>query len=67
MSDDPRYRIEGRELVLAAIRDSGLSARKWAEQVAFRDERTVRRWLTGGPIPESVLRELRRRRRRMGE
>jgi hypothetical protein len=49
------------ELVEAAIAASGLSTRKWAERVMVRDERTVRRWLAGHPIPETVIRELRRR------
>jgi hypothetical protein len=51
---------EGAEMIAAAIRASGLSTRKWAEQVMVRDERTVRRWLAGRPIPETVIRELRR-------
>lgn len=29
------------------IKASGLSARKWAREVAKVDERTVRRWLSG--------------------
>ncbi len=37
------------------IAESGLSARKFATQVTRRDERTVRRWLSGeSPIPEIV-------------
>ncbi|MGI8498385.1 MAG: hypothetical protein ACR2OG_12465 [Gemmatimonadaceae bacterium] len=46
------------ELVRAAIDASGLSARAWAEQVMVRDERTVRRWLAGRPVPETVRRRL---------
>lgn len=47
-------------LLRRAIERSGLSARRWAEEVAWRDERTVRRWLSGdSPIPELVVRRLR--------
>ncbi|MBA2708676.1 MAG: hypothetical protein H0U59_12800 [Gemmatimonadaceae bacterium] len=49
------------DLLRSAIDASGLSTRKWAEQVAWRDERTVRRWLAGRAIPAAVVRELRRR------
>ncbi len=46
--DDP-------ELLAAAIERSGLSARKFAELVLVRDERTIRRWLAGdSPIPKVV-------------
>ena len=39
----------------AVIEASGLSARRFARDVLFRDERTVRRWLAGdSPIPEPV-------------
>lgn len=67
MLDGQQYRTllvqgEPTTIVRAAIERSGLSARRWAEQVALRDERTVRRWLAGdSPIPEVVLRELARR------
>lgn len=47
-------------LLRTAIDASGLSARKWAEQVAWRDERTIRRWLSGdSPIPALVVEKLR--------
>jgi hypothetical protein len=40
------------ELISAAITASGLSARRFAERVLARDERTVRRWVNGdGVIP----------------
>ena len=43
------------ELLDAAIKASGLSARKFAELVLVRDERTIRRWLAGdSPIPKVV-------------
>lgn len=43
------------ELLEEAIQRSGLSARKYAELVLVRDERTVRRWLKGtSPIPKAV-------------
>jgi len=46
------------ELIRAAIDASGLSARKYAEMVLVRDERTVRRWLAGdSPIPK-IVREM---------
>jgi hypothetical protein len=46
------------ELLAKAIETSGLSARKFAELVLVRDERTVRRWLAGdSPIPK-VVREM---------
>ncbi len=35
------------ELIAAAIEASGLSARRFAERVVSRDERTVRRWVAG--------------------
>jgi hypothetical protein len=36
------------------IDTSGLSIAEWARTVVGRDERTVRRWLAGEPIPNSV-------------
>jgi hypothetical protein len=40
------------ELIAAAVEASGLSARRFAERVLSRDERTVRRWTAGDvPIP----------------
>ena len=35
------------DLVRAAIDASGLSARRFAERIIGRDERTVRRWVAG--------------------
>lgn len=53
-------RAETVTLLREAIRRSGLSNRKFAEQVMVRDERTVRRWLSGKQtIPETVMRRLR--------
>lgn len=40
------------ELIRAAVDASGLSARRFAERVLSRDERTVRYWSSGRtPIP----------------
>lgn len=45
-----------RELLARVIEDSGMPARQYAVQVLLRDERTVRRWLSGdSPIPQPVL------------
>jgi hypothetical protein len=45
-----------RDLLEAAIRARGLSARSFARVVLLRDERTVRRWLAGdSPIPKAVV------------
>ncbi len=47
------------ELIRAAVAASGLSARRFAERVLTRDERTVRRWTSGAQaIPEVVRRRL---------
>lgn len=47
---------EPRTILAAAIARSGLSARAFARHVLTRDERTVRRWLSGeSPIPRDVL------------
>jgi ribosome-binding protein aMBF1 (putative translation factor) len=35
------------ELIREAIEASGLSARRFAERILARDERTVRRWVAG--------------------
>ena len=43
------------EILRALIDRSGLSARKFATRVLFRNERTVRRWLAGDPMPAEVL------------
>jgi hypothetical protein len=48
------------ELLQLAIARSGLSNRAYANRVLWRDERTVRRWLSGkSPIPAIVLERLR--------
>lgn len=67
MLDDQQYRtllVEGgpADLLRSAIDASGLSARRFASEVLFRDERTVRRWIAGdSPIPAAVIAELQRR------
>jgi hypothetical protein len=51
-------KISDPELIRAAIEASGLSARKYAEMVLVRDERTIRRWVSGkSPIPK-IVREM---------
>lgn len=51
--------MDPKDLLRTVIDASGLSARKWAEDVAWRDERTIRRWLAGdSPIPEIVVEKL---------
>lgn len=46
-------------LLKRVIERSGLSNRAWAETVAWRDERTVRRWLSGEiEIPKNVRERL---------
>lgn len=42
------------DLIRAAIAASGLSSRRFAEFVTWRDERTVRRWGAGESIPETA-------------
>lgn len=46
-------------LLRNAIERSGLSARQYAKRVLLRDERTVRRWLAGDPMPAVVVEFLR--------
>jgi hypothetical protein len=41
-------------LILDAVEASGLSARRFAERVTWRDERTIRRWSAGEPIPQTA-------------
>ena len=44
------------ELLKLRIKESGLSAAKFATKVVLREDRTVRRWLSGeSPIPKIVL------------
>jgi hypothetical protein len=46
-------------LLRAAIARSGLSDRAFAYEALARDERTIRRWLSGeSPIPDVVVRWL---------
>ncbi|HEY7195496.1 MAG TPA: hypothetical protein VH439_17265 [Gemmatimonadales bacterium] len=53
-------KLEPVALLRAVIDSSGLSDRQWAMTVAWRDERTIRRWLAAAaPIPDVVLRQLR--------
>ncbi len=42
------------ELLRAAITASGLSVRKFAVSILWRNERTARRWLKGDEIPMVV-------------
>lgn len=56
MSSAELTEAEKVRLLQRRIEQSGLSARKFAEQVLLRDERTVRRWISGAsPIPQIVL------------
>jgi hypothetical protein len=49
-----------RELLERTIARSGLSARAFARDILWRDERTVRRWLAGdSPVPAVVADRLR--------
>lgn len=41
-------------LLRASIDRSGLSRRAYAETVLVRDERSLRRWVAGDPMPRSV-------------
>lgn len=50
---------EDQALLLSLITESGLSLRRFAETVMVRDERTVRRWMAGAPIPRVAVRQLR--------
>jgi len=44
-----------RELLVKRIDESGLSQRQFARRVIYRDERTVRRWVSGeSPVPAVV-------------
>ena len=44
-----------RELLLQRIGESGLSQRQFAMKVLYRNERTIRRWISGeSPVPEAV-------------
>ncbi len=46
-------------LLRRAIKRSGLSNRKYATDVLTRDERTIRRWLSGqSAIPRAVVERL---------
>jgi hypothetical protein len=49
-------RAEQVALLRAVIARTGLSNRRFAEQILARDERTIRRWLSGkAVIPKAVL------------
>jgi hypothetical protein len=42
------------ELVKAAILKSELSIRQFSRRIVGREDRTVRRWLAGQPIPKAA-------------
>ena len=42
------------ELLKLAIARSGLSVRQFARQIVGREDRTIRRWLAGQPIPDAA-------------
>lgn len=50
----PEEKLERLARLKAAIAASGLSRRQFAHQVMVRHNRTVQRWLAGGPIPDDV-------------
>lgn len=53
--------MTGPDLLRSAIAASGVSARRFAEDVMGRDERTLRRWSSGEvEIPPLALRWLQR-------
>jgi len=57
--NEPKTREEAIALLRRAINRSGFSNRQFAEQVLARDERTIRRWLSGKiAIPAAVIRWL---------
>jgi len=47
-------------LLRRVIAASGLSVTRWAREVAWRDPRSVRRWLAGETIPPEALRQIER-------
>jgi len=48
------------ELLRAVIDDSGLTDKRWAQLVAWRDRKTIERWLNGSSgIPALVVENLR--------
>ena len=42
------------ELLKLAIARSGLSVRQFARQIVGREDRTIRRWIKGQPIPKAA-------------
>lgn len=46
------------ELLAAAIKASGLSSGAFARDLMGRNDRTIRRWLAGAPIPPIAVRWL---------
>jgi hypothetical protein len=53
----PQTRTEWQQLLEKRLRESGLSARRFAIDVLRRDERTVRRWLDGEQDVPHVVQE----------
>jgi len=48
------------ELLRAVIDESGLTDKRWAALVAWRDRKTIERWLNGSSrMPELVVENLR--------
>ena len=48
------------ELLRKVIEASGMTIKRWAQLVAWRDEKTIHRWLKGeSPIPEIALDNIR--------
>lgn len=46
-NSDRKGIVKDPELIQSAIAESGISARRFAERILSRDERTVRRWSSG--------------------
>ncbi len=45
------------ELIRASVEASGLSARRFAERIVARDERTIRRWASGDIAIPPIVRD----------
>lgn len=58
MSDPTRQAKARLALLRKVIDDLGFSDRQFAKAVLSRDERTLRRWLAGSPMPDTVYQKL---------
>jgi hypothetical protein len=48
------HQVTDAELLRLAILKSGLTVNRFAAEIMSRDERTIRRWLAGQPIPQAA-------------